>query len=72
MIPVENPDFENLKPLFIKSKNPNEIWMFLLQKAYAKMLGSYENMRHGTTGQAIYNLTGAPYERLDLTPDTMD
>ena len=47
------------------SKNiGNELWVMLLEKAYAKMFGSCEKIEGGLTGKAIRDLTGAPYESL--------
>lgn len=34
----------------------------LVEKAYAKVFGGYENIESGLTGIAMSNITGAPYE----------
>lgn len=34
----------------------------LLEKAYAKIFGTYDRIEAGLTGDAIRDLTGAPYE----------
>ncbi len=39
-----------------------EIWVMLLEKAFAKAMGSYYNCQKGLVGVALSTLTGAPYE----------
>jgi len=39
-----------------------EIWVLLLEKAWAKIHGSYQRIEAGTTGEALPALTGAPTE----------
>jgi hypothetical protein len=36
----------------------------MLEKAYAKIYGSYHSIKGGLTGNAIRDLTGAPKEEL--------
>lgn len=33
----------------------------LMEKAYAKLYGAYDKIESGLTGEAIRDLTGAPY-----------
>jgi len=56
-------------PSFSKANGP-ELWVMLLEKAYAKIYGTYEKINNGMSGKAINDLTGAPYENLDITPKT--
>lgn len=49
----------NQKPCFTKT-NGNEIWVPLLEKAYAKLNGSYDNIIAGICSQSLSALTGAP------------
>jgi calpain-15 len=51
----------NEGPLFSKA-NGDELWVLLLEKAYAKCYGNYMNIEAGITGRALRDLTGAPYE----------
>jgi hypothetical protein len=43
---------------FSKCKDPNETWLPLLEKAYAKVHGDYEAISGGTSGEAVEDLTG--------------
>jgi calpain-15 len=47
------------KPAFNCSKK-NEIWVMLLEKAWAKVHGGYLNIDGGLTREALHDLTGAP------------
>jgi calpain-15 len=44
--------------------NSNELWVLLLEKAWAKIFGSYQRIESGTSGEALPALTGAPAEFL--------
>ena len=44
---------------FNKTKT-NELWVMLLEKAYAKVHGGYGNISAGLTKEALRDLTGAP------------
>lgn len=52
------------KPIFVSSKEKKEIWVMLMEKAYAKMNGSYKNIEGGHPGDALNDLTGCPIVRL--------
>ena len=41
-----------------------EIWVLLLEKAWAKIYGSYHRIEVGNTGEALPVLTGAPSQTL--------
>ena len=45
-------------PSFSKSKG-SEIWVLLLEKAYAKIFGCYERIESGNESHAFNDLTGA-------------
>lgn len=49
--------------LFARSDNGtevNEYWVSMIEKAYAKLFGSYHSLNGGTIDEAIYVLTGLP------------
>jgi len=47
------------KPVFSHGKGP-ELWVLLLEKAYAKIHGSYYNIENGNAAAALSDLTGGP------------
>jgi calpain-15 len=54
----------NGKPAFSRA-NGFELWVLILEKAYAKVFGSYERIEGGFAEESLRDLTGAPYESLD-------
>lgn len=46
------------RPLYSRSRDPNETWLLIIEKAYAKIHGSYLNLENGRTIEALRDLTG--------------
>ncbi|XP_056267681.1 calpain-5-like [Pseudoliparis swirei] len=52
--------------IYCHSKDNNEFWSALLEKAYAKLSGCYESLDGGNTGDAVVDFSGAVAEAIDL------
>jgi len=50
------------KSAFSQSRGGKEMWVMLLEKAWAKVNGSYENTITGLPADALRALTGAPVD----------
>lgn len=64
MYPLESKFLSNSKTCkFAFAKNEyNDIWVQLIEKAYAKVFGCYYNINGGDIPETLRDLTGCPYE----------
>ncbi|CAG8465149.1 17380_t:CDS:2 [Acaulospora morrowiae] len=61
----------NDRLIYAHSRNPNEMWCSLLEKAYAKLCGCYEALESGSPSDALVDLTGTVPDTIDLNGETM-
>ncbi|KAL1529927.1 hypothetical protein AB1Y20_000855 [Prymnesium parvum] len=57
------------EPIFAHCKDVNEVWVQMLEKAYAKLHGSYEALDGGSVVAALTDLTGGVGESIDFSTD---
>ncbi|TRY92476.1 hypothetical protein DNTS_028183 [Danionella cerebrum] len=53
--------------IFVQSRQMNEFWPALLEKAYAKVCGSYADMDAGNISDALMDFTGGPHMSIKLS-----
>uniref|UniRef100_A0A671N302 Calpain-1 catalytic subunit-like n=1 Tax=Sinocyclocheilus anshuiensis TaxID=1608454 RepID=A0A671N302_9TELE len=62
----------NGKLVFVLSKTSNEFWPALLEKAYAKVCGSYADMDAGRVSEALLDFTGGIHVCIELEKPAID
>ena len=56
-------------PIFSRASG-NELWVLLLEKAYAKLHGNYFTLRGGYAYEALMDLTGCPTSNFDFKEES--
>lgn len=54
---------------YARTRESNETWLMLLEKAYAKLHGCYENLAYGCVERGLRDLTSWPTFKHDLASD---
>ena len=62
------PCVPNDEPIFSKNKG-DELWVLLLEKAFAKMFGQYSRLVEGNPKHALIDLTGCPTFTFNLNDE---
>ncbi|EFC48968.1 predicted protein [Naegleria gruberi] len=66
---IEQKSRSNYAPLFVRSTDLEELWVILLEKAYAKLHGSYEDIEGAhSIREAFEHLTGGWSDAIELAP----
>jgi len=53
-------DAASSRPIFARCRRPSGFWVQIVEKAFAKLHGSYESLSGGSTAEALHDLTGRP------------
>ena len=64
------PCFPLAEPIFSKN-NAKEIWVMLLEKAFAKLFGDYLSLETGDVRSALIDLTGCPTQTYHLSSEEL-
>lgn len=59
----------NNRLVFVQTQQSNQFWAALLEKAYAKLHGSYEALKYGCSLDGLADLTGGITESINIRQD---
>ncbi|GAB6033052.1 hypothetical protein CHUAL_012668 [Chamberlinius hualienensis] len=59
----------NNRLVFVQAQHSNQMWPALLEKAYAKLHGSYEALKYGCSLDGLADLTGGITESINVRQD---
>ena len=65
-------DQKGLKQPFFSKANGDELWVAILEKAWAKVHGSYERIIDGKARETLRDLLGAPAEAFSTKGNILD
>ena len=57
----------NMSPVYSRCADDRELYLPLLEKAYAKLHGTYESLNRGSIAEALVDLTGGSCDKINLT-----
>lgn len=60
---------KNSKQLYATSQDAGELWPLILEKAYAQLMGGYDEIDSGFSQEAFEVLTGTPRRSFDFSRD---
>lgn len=66
------PTANSKSPIYAKCSDPREFWVAIVEKAYAKLHGTYQSIETGSIASALIDLTGEAPESVDLVPARAD
>ncbi|KAG9478247.1 hypothetical protein GDO78_013313 [Eleutherodactylus coqui] len=69
-VPIQKNGRTQYNLLFVHSKDKDEFWSSLLEKAYAKLKGGYSTLQMGFAGEALEDITGGVVQSCDTTGPT--
>ncbi len=58
-----------MRPIYSHTCNMNDMWVPLVEKAYAKLHGSYQALNGGNISEALADLTGGVCDCIDIQSD---
>ncbi|XP_044162646.1 calpain-1 catalytic subunit-like [Bufo gargarizans] len=71
-VPAQSNGRTQYNLLFVHSKDKDEFWSSLLEKAYAKLKGGYSALQMGFAGEALEDMTGGVVQSCDTSGPMSD